>query len=244
MVHVPFFIIVMAILVILVGFALFMVLGRNIGAQAQQDDALKAKKNMMERLIKKEEALKGTQTLKTPPPLPQKQMASIDYIGATSYQVPETGTELAVKLFEVQKRVAQFNTEKFLRQVDGCFRNVVMGFTEGNRAALSPILTEELLAIFDKIIEERLRKGEKNHSDIRRLESLEIKDVLFLEDEVEICVAITSWQVSYKINREKRLIEGTEGLTEFRDLWSFTYCDNVASEGKEPTWRLKKTEAF
>lgn len=237
------------------GIALFIVLGKRIGAQGEKKDFQNLRE--MDRIHTENEKTmspyfsgslpqKNTSSL-TPPPLPNH--AGLPSFGEkTLYVQPEAGSALSLALFEVQKKVPQFNNEAFFRQMEGCFRSIVMGFAEGNRAALEPVLSQELLALFDGEIEKRLTNGHKNHCIIRRLEKIEIENIEFKkkpqivedpeesEEIVEMTLSFISWQVNYQTNRDNKLIDGTQGLTEFRDLWSFT------ASRSHPVWRLEKTQ--
>lgn len=236
MANFPWDIVLWAILALIVGCAVFFVLGRRIGAQAPE----KQEPLSLKQVGGKTAAGPGKPVL-TPPPLPNQ-------VGperkATDYDLPAKESSLGQELQQISGVVAGFSADVFLKKAEEIFTHTVKAFAGADRAALAKYLTPSVLAAFEVALTQRAKLGSRMQLELKQIEKLQIVSAQSVEaapaDEAvdsAVCrlgVKITSWQVSYCEDDKAVLIEGTKALTEFQDVWTFE-CD---SDG---TWKVSAT---
>ncbi|MUG89985.1 Tim44/TimA family putative adaptor protein [Bombella sp. ESL0385] len=211
----PWDIVMWAVLAVIIGSAVFFVLGRRIGAQAFRRETISSPRPAQ--LPKQPGA---TDALK-PPPLPKS-------VGleqkATEYGLPAEGTALAQSLARVGSVVNGFSADYFLKNAEDMFARTVKAFACADKAVLKSVLAPAVLESFTKVLDERAERHERVHLELRQIERLDyvsITGVEVGEGPCQIGVRIVSWQVSYCRDEKDVIVEGTEALTEFRDRWVF-----------------------
>ncbi|MCX5615560.1 Tim44/TimA family putative adaptor protein [Bombella sp. TMW 2.2559] len=227
----PWDIVFWAVLAVVVGSAVFFVLGRRIGAQAIRQEQMPAARAVGQQ----QEG--GTADAPRPPPLPTR-------VGpdqkATEYGLPEAGTPLGQSLIRVGVSISDFSAEYFLKNVEDSFARTIKAFACADIAALEKTVSPAVLETFRKVLDERQNRQEQVHLELRRIERLDYVSAM-AADETEhgacrLGVRIVSWQVSYCRDASGTLVEGTEALTEFRDRWTF-------EQGVNGQWKVVATEA-
>lgn len=229
MAHLPWDIIILAVIAVMVGATLYRVLGRKIGAQGDRQENYRIMAHV-EKMGRRRAASDAAQ----PPPLPGSVQAAENQ---TEYVVPQAETELGKNLLQVATLSRDFQGEAFLRHVEEMFKKVVTAFAQKDLAALEETLTPQVLSVFQNAVDKRNAEHKALHVDVKRMERLEITNVLISEDEqaaqCRLNVVITSWQVRYVKDEHGKIVDGTESLTEFRDMWGISLVDGM--------WRLAET---
>ncbi|MDF7674476.1 Tim44/TimA family putative adaptor protein [Acetobacteraceae bacterium ESL0709] len=218
MTNFPWDIVLLALLAVAMAGTLFCVLGRRIGAQGLKQESSPAVNAHESR--RTDEQNGRTQ----PPPLPS-QVAPEE--ARIEYAVPSDHSALSEEVRALQQRLPGFTAEGFLRQTEVFFREIVAALTRADLPFLQARLTPEAFEVFKTLIETRQKEGHQAFCDIRRIERLEYKEVVSVAPDagngetgsVYIKVAIISWQISNLKDDKKNIVEGTEALTEFHDLW-------------------------
>lgn len=221
MTNFPWDVVLLAIVAVLMAATLFCVLGRRIGAQGLRQESSPAVRNPSRN--SEDQAVRVQ-----PPPLPT-QIAPEET--RTEYAVPEEHTALSDEVHSLQQRLSGFTAEGFLRQVEIFFREIVAALARGDISFLQTRMTPEAFESFKVLIEARQKEGHRAFCDIKRIERLEYKAVTQVGLDAQtgeagaayIQVAIISWQINNLTDEKKNIIEGTEALTEFHDLWGILY---------------------
>ncbi|TPW36728.1 Tim44/TimA family putative adaptor protein [Oecophyllibacter saccharovorans] len=230
MAHIPWETVTWAVVAVALATALYCVLGRKVGAQGVRQPPRPA-------------APKAAAALQRaplqPPPLPGK-MENAEK--PTQYVVAPEARSL---LSQVSAAVPGFTSEGFLHQVNTLFREVLSAYVRGDKNFLAAHLTPAVMASFTQAMDRVAREGLKLHATIRRIERIALNRVTLLPDTEDpaammcrLTVAITSWQLSYVTDASGTVVEGTEALTEFHDLWDLTHMPGA--EGAS-VWRLSGT---
>lgn len=221
MTNFPWDIVLLAILALLMAGTLFCVLGRRIGAQGLKQEASPA--------VRAHEARQADEKTSPvqPPPLPN-QLAPEE--NRTEYVIPESHTALSDELTSLQQKLPGFTAEGFLHRVEAFFRDVVSASTRADMTFLQTHLTSDAFEAFKTVIEARKKEGHQAFCEIRRIERLEYKDITLVSPNAEtneaghvlFRIAVISWQISNIKDAEKNIVDGTEALTEFHDLWGIS----------------------
>lgn len=228
MAHPPWDIIVLAVIALVLGATLYRVLGRKIGAQGDRQENYRHMAH-----VEKMGRRKAASNTMQPPPLPGSVQAAEEQ---TEYGVPQADSPLGQKLLKVATLSSKFQGTAFLKQVEDMFQKIVQAFAHTDTALLEDSLTPQVFTAFQKALRQREHDGDSLHVDVKRMERLEISDVIFPDEQADSCqinVLITSWQVRYMKNSHGKMVEGTESLTEFRDMWGIALIDG--------RWRLAET---
>ncbi|MBA5725162.1 Tim44/TimA family putative adaptor protein [Bombella favorum] len=226
----PWDIVLWALLAVAVGSTVFFVLGRRVGAQAIRQEQIPTAHTVG----RKQEG--GVAEAPKPPPLPGRSGVEQK---ATEYGLPQADTQLGQSLVRVGTEVSGFSAEYFLKKAEDIFARTVKAFACADVATLEKVLAPDVLATFRHALEERQKRQEQVHLELRRIERLDYVSAVAAgegSDVCRLCVRIVSWQVSYCRDEQGTLVEGTEALTEFRDRWSF-------EQGANGQWKVVATEA-
>ncbi|QDH17579.1 Tim44/TimA family putative adaptor protein [Swingsia samuiensis] len=231
MIHnVPWDIVVLAILAIALAFRLYQVLGRKVGMQGvRQQRPLK-------------ENLGNPISSRTaPPPLPNTQQDSASEVfEQAQYEIPSAATRVGAVMVEFGQRTSTaFLPDAFLKNVEVAFRQVIPAFASGDLDVLGKFLTSDTEQAFKLAIEKRREAGEKQQSEIKKIDSLAILDASLRQDEQagwigQIEVRITSHQINLLTTVDDVPVQGTDAVTEFHDLWLF----ERKFDSSDSSWRL------
>ncbi|MXV44151.1 Tim44/TimA family putative adaptor protein [Saccharibacter sp. 17.LH.SD] len=235
MAHFPWDIVILAVLALFTGAALIRVLGRKVGAQTMQQKH----HPLMSRAEGVGQQNRAGVALQ-PPPLPGSVQAEPE---RTEYIVPGGTTAQGQALAKVGVIVPSFQGEKFLKYVEDVFGQILKAFARGERVALEGMVTPELMTVFGQALVQRQADNGELYCDLKRVERLEIKDVVLPQEGQDgegarpcrIMVGITSWQIRYMRDVQGNIVDGTEALTEYRDLWGLDYVNG--------RWWLAETSA-
>lgn len=231
MAHIPWETVTWAVVALVLGVTLYCVLGRKVGAQGVRQSPLQGGRT------------KGAPQMPVlqPPPLPGSVGASEK---ATEYTIADSARGV---LPQIAAAVRGFAPDDFLRQVETAFREILAAYARGDRAFLEARLTPAVFASFSEALDRFAREGLKPHVTVRRIERVSLENAAVIPDAEDpaamgcrVTVEITSWQVSDVTDAKGAVVEGTEALTEFHDLWSFIHMPGASGPAM---WRLAGTAA-
>ena len=148
--------------------------------------------------------------------------------------LPDPGTPAAAALTAMQGADSTFDPARFLAGAQQAFHIIVSAYAGGDRAALEPLLAPETFAAFAGAITTREQAGETQKTEIRAMLESHIEAAMLRGSVADITVRFVSDQVNHTLDREGRVIAGTDAVTEITDVWSFER--DLAS--RDPTWRL------
>ncbi len=226
----PWDIVFWALLAVAIGSTLFFVLGRRMGAQTIRQEQV-----LTTRAVGRKQE-NGVAEAPKPPPLPNR---AGEEQKATEYGLPQADTPLGQALARVGADVSGFSAEYFLKKAEDVFARTVKAFACADMSTLEKVLAPTVLEAFRHVLEERQKRHEQVHLELRRIERLDYVSAVPADESGRVCrlgVRIVSWQVSYCRDEGGTLVEGTEAVTEFRDRWSF-------EQGVNGQWKVVATEA-
>jgi len=223
--HIPYDIVIFAIISILLALRLRSVLGRRMGVQE-----MAAVRNVA--------SPRAVQPRTDVAPKVEEPGAALD--------IPAPATRVGGILGRMALVEPGFSPEKFLRGVETSFRNVVTAFAMGDREKLRAALTPDAYAGFAAAIDAREAAGEVQRTEIVAIQSLAIQDADVAEPAQGVTrglidVLIVSRQISLLNDRDSQPLVGTESVTEFSDLWRFERVFGAQTGGA--SWRLAAARA-
>lgn len=148
--------------------------------------------------------------------------------------VPDPASPVGRELARIQTTERSFDPVRFLASAEAAFRLIVGAFATGDRAALRPLLGEEVYAGFDQAITAREQAGETQRSEVKAILSATIEEARLRGSVADITVRFVSDQVALTLDREGRPVTGTDATTELVDLWTFER--DLTHPG--PNWHL------
>jgi predicted lipid-binding transport protein (Tim44 family) len=151
-----------------------------------------------------------------------------------SRPVPDPVSPLGRELARIKALDHGFDPAHFLGGAEAAFRLVVGAFAAGDRAALRPLLGDDIYAGFDQAITAREAAGETQRSEIKAILSATVEDASLRGSLAAIAVRFVSDQVTLTLDRDGKPGTGTEAITEMVDTWTFER--DLTHAG--PNWRL------
>ncbi|GBQ68154.1 mitochondrial import inner membrane translocase subunit Tim44 [Ameyamaea chiangmaiensis NBRC 103196] len=167
-------------------------------------------------------------------PVPPTAGAKID--------IPTPETRVGQILTQIRQRETTFDAADFLRGVETAFRQIILAYAAGDRATLKDCLTADAYAAFDGAITTREGTGEKQHTELRAIDSLAILDAQLQPDgRAAVEVKVVSDQVNYVTDKDGAVLSGADAVTEFSDLWVFERLLGANMSGA--AWRLSSARS-
>ncbi len=128
----------------------------------------------------------------------------------------------------------RFDPEQFLAGAEHAFRMIVGAFAAGDRERLRPLLAPETFAAFERAITAREAAGHTQRTDISAIEEVTITDAAVTGTRASLTVRFVSRQVNLTLDAAGNPVNGTDGITEMSDVWTFER--DLAQA--DLTWRL------
>jgi predicted lipid-binding transport protein (Tim44 family) len=149
------------------------------------------------------------------------------------------GSALNQALTEIQLADRQFDIDRFVSGARTAYRMIVEAFAKGDKAALKPLLGEEVLAHFSAAIDGRARRGETMEFELVGVKEARITGARLDGRQAEITVSFTSEIVTVTKNSAGAVISGDPTtVVNVIDIWTFSR--DVKS--KSPDWLLCGTD--
>ncbi len=148
--------------------------------------------------------------------------------------LPDPATPAGAALEQMRAVDRSFDPQHFLNGAEAAFRLVVGAFAAGDRVALRPLLSDDTYRSFEAAIAAREAAGETQRSEIKRIESLTVKEAAVSGSQAAITLRIVSDQVAETLDRDGKPVSGADAVAEITDVWTF---ERDLSQ-PDPAWRL------
>jgi predicted lipid-binding transport protein (Tim44 family) len=148
--------------------------------------------------------------------------------------VPDARSEPGQALATMARIDPAFTPDRFLDGAAHAFRIIVGAYATGDRAALHPLLSPDIMAAFEQAIAAREANGETQRTEIRGITEQRIEAASLRGTVADITVRFVTDQVSLTLSRDGQPVHGTESVTEITDIWTF----ERDLRAPDPTWRL------
>ena len=147
---------------------------------------------------------------------------------------------VAEGLSRIHRADPSFDPPHFLEGARAAFEMVVTAFAKGDKAALRPLLSDEVLQQFATAIDERVTAKESLESRILRLDTAEIVEADLLGRTAQVTAKLVSQQINVTRAMDGSIVDGDpEHPTEKTDYWTFARDTRSA----DPNWVLVATSS-
>ncbi|MGH7031078.1 MAG: Tim44/TimA family putative adaptor protein [Stellaceae bacterium] len=143
-------------------------------------------------------------------------------------------------LNRIRRADAGFDPSRFLEGVRAAFEVIVSAFASGDKAALRPLLSDEVFDPFARTIDERVAAKETLETRDLRLDQAEIVEADLLGRTARVIVKLVSHQINVTRAVDGGIVDGDpEHPVEKTDYWTFARDTRSA----DPNWLLVATSS-
>ncbi len=153
---------------------------------------------------------------------------------ASGRPVPDPRSPLGERLMQIVNRDPDFDPPKFLNRAETAFRVIVTAFAAGDRAALRPLLSDNVYQTFDSAIAAREAANERHRTEIKAISAATIEDAQLVGNQAAVVVRFNSEQVNVTLDSAGQPTTGSSTVADLTDLWTF----ERTLKSSDLTWRL------
>jgi predicted lipid-binding transport protein (Tim44 family) len=176
----------------------------------------------------------------TPPDAPSGE-ARVQPLKPVWTDVAPEGSSLALNLEEIRNADGAFDPKAFLTGAKSAYEMIVEAFAKGDKSALKPLLSPEVLDGFSKAIDARTKDGQKLDFRFIGFEQAQIKSANIVGQVATIDVRFLTQIVSATYDKSGVMTDGDpKAVREVVDLWTF---ERDTSQ-RNPNWRVVATETL
>ena len=183
----------------------------------------------------------GTERPRTDPftqPQPPAPARDPGNVAALPDRAAASADPVAAGLTQIHAVEPRFDEQQFLNGARAAFEAIIGAFAAGDRAALRPLLSDEVYANFASEIEKRERDGENLENAILRIRSADIAEARMDGRTASITVKFVSEQTNVLRDKNGGALPGqSTAVTEVIDLWTFARNTRAT----DPNWQLVAT---
>ncbi len=160
-----------------------------------------------------------------------------------NYETPQqTQTEKVIEIkpeTDVPNREdGWFDKDDFLKGASNAYETIVTNFENGNKEALKPLLSSDVMDSFSSVIDERNSKSESVEFNFIGIEKSEIVHKDLKKNPMEVSVRFISEMITCIRNNKDEVISGSlNQVQKITDVWTFE--KNQKSKGSN--WLLAAT---
>ncbi len=145
---------------------------------------------------------------------------------------------LAKALSDIAGRDRTFNPESFLAGASRAYEMINSAFAKGDKKALQPLLSREIMKEFSADIDRMQAAGERMSWQLVKVESTEMKNASLSGNLARIDVHFTSSVISSTVDKDGKIVEGhMTAIEHVEDVWTFERATNLS----DPNWKLVAT---
>ena len=160
-----------------------------------------------------------------------------------NYETPQTSKEEKVipiepKTTSSAREDGWFNNDDFLRGAANAYETIVTNFENGNKDALKPLVSDDVLNSFSSVIDERNSKNETVEFNFIGIEKSEIVHKDLMKNPMEVTVRFISEMITCIKNSKDEVISGSlNQVQKITDVWTF----EKIKDKKSSNWLLTAT---
>ena len=160
-----------------------------------------------------------------------------------NYETPQTSKEEKVIPIEPQtlsstREDGWFDNDDFLRGAANAYETIVTNFENGNKDALKPLLSDDVLNSFSSVIDARNSNNETVEFNFIGIEKSEIVHKDLKKNPMEVTVRFISEMITCIKNSKDEVISGSlNQVQKITDVWTF----EKFKDKKSSNWLLAAT---
>jgi predicted lipid-binding transport protein (Tim44 family) len=167
---------------------------------------------------------------RAPPPSPAEEPA----VAGTSDDAVRAG------IAAIRRVDPSFEPDPFLQGARAAFGMIVEAYARGDKAALRPLLADEVYAQFAGAIDAREQAGHVLTTELVATRSAELSAAAMRDGRARVTVRFTSEQINVTRDAGGNVVEGDPRQIEtVIDLWTF----ERDTRSRDPNWQLVETGA-
>jgi predicted lipid-binding transport protein (Tim44 family) len=202
-------------------FRLYTVLGRRTGHERQPDENYRFQPNP-----------------DAPAPAADDRAGILPQPGRAETIEGRPADPVARGVMDIKLADRSFETEKFLSGARGAYEVIVTAFAKGDRAALKPLLSDEVYHAFDGAITAREQARETVAFTFVGFKDTKLVDASLKSRVAEVTVTFGTQFISATSNEAGAIVEGdAKSVREVTDVWSFSRD----TRARDPNWTLIAT---
>ena len=210
-------------------YRLYTVLGRRTGNEQPPIDI-----NRRERIDARRPAAVGKDDNVVPLP-----RARVMPRAAPEVKIP-AGSALAAGVEALRQVDPSFEPDGFVRGAKAAHEMIARAFAQGDRAALKPLLSDDVYASFEAAITSREKDGHQLDVSFIGLKQTNLEEVSLRGRIAEVTVRFVSELISVTRDAAGAVIDGAAGVVrEVTDVWTFARD----TRSGDPNWKLVSTAA-
>jgi predicted lipid-binding transport protein (Tim44 family) len=133
-----------------------------------------------------------------------------------------------------------FDPDYFLQGARAAFGMIVEAYAKGDKAALRPLLADEVFAQFASAIDARQRAGHVLSTELVATRGAELAAAALVGTRARVTVRFTSEQINVTRDAGGEVVEGDPRQIEtIIDVWTF----ERDTRSRDPNWQLVETGA-
>jgi predicted lipid-binding transport protein (Tim44 family) len=145
---------------------------------------------------------------------------------------------VADRLKQIRRADPSFDPAHFIEGARTAFEMIVGGFAKGDKAALRPLLSDEVFHGFAAAIDERVAARETLETRIERLDSVDIVQADLKGRTAQITLRLVSHQINVTRAMDGSIVDGDpQNPVEKADYWTFARD----TRSGDPNWVLVAT---
>jgi predicted lipid-binding transport protein (Tim44 family) len=215
-------IIFFAMVAAFIAFRLRSVLGRKTGHERPRIDSVSQRA--------------GTRSNDNVVPLPERGPTPPGEAAAQ----PTAEGPLAAGVAAIRRADPRFDPDFFLQGARAAFAMIVEAYAKGDKAALRPLLADEVFAQFAGAIDSREQAGRTLSTELVATRSAELVEAVMAGSRARVTVRFTSEQINLTRDTAGDVVEGDpRQIDTVIDLWIF----ERDTRSRDPNWQLVETGA-
>lgn len=152
----------------------------------------------------------------------------------------EAGSPQAAGLDEIARAEPGFDPRAFVNGAKVAYETIVSAFAAGDVKTLRGLLSRDVLAGFERAIEERNRRGDKVETTFVSVDRADLAGVDVRNRLAQVTVRFASKLINATRDATGRVIEGSpDTVVDVVDTW--TFARTLGS--RDPNWQLVATES-
>ena len=141
-------------------------------------------------------------------------------------------------LLDIKLADRSFDTDHFVEGARKAYEMIVTAFAHGERGTLRPLLSDDVYAAFDRVIQDREAKQQKVEFTFVGFRDVKITAAELKKNLAEVTVSFAAQFISATSDAEGKLVDGdSKAVRDVTDVWTFER--NVRAS--DPNWRLVAT---
>lgn len=148
-------------------------------------------------------------------------------------------TRAAEGLERIKNSDPSFSAAAFVEGARAAYELIVSAYAAGDRNALAPLLSKDVLDSFGASIAEREAQGRKIETTFVSMDKSLIEDAQLRDRSAQITVRFQPKLITVTRDRDGAVVDGSpDQVADVTDLWTFARN----TDARDPNWKLVATE--